>query len=252
MNTLLKHLLSWCLLVVVLTGISAKEKDPDTDTAYTSERLVISRISPHCYVHTSYKQTNDFGKVPCNGMIVIDQHEAIIFDTPTDDQGAEELIRWLNDTMKIQVLAVIPTHFHDDCLGGLNIFHKNNIPSFAHQATIDLAGKNNLPVPQNSFKDSMTFPVGDKKVTAVYFGEGHTTDNIIGYFAHEKILFGGCLIKALKAGKGYLGDANTAAWSGTVEKIKVAYPDVRMVVPGHGAWGNKKLLDYTARLFRKP
>lgn len=31
-------------------------------------------------------------------------------------------------------------------------------------------------------------------------------------------MFGGCLIKELDAGKGYLGDANVADWSSTVEK----------------------------------
>jgi metallo-beta-lactamase class B len=63
-------------------------------------------------------------------------------------------------------------------------------------------------------------------------------------------MFGGCLIKELGAGKGYLGDANVVAWSSTVEKVKKAYPNVKVVVPGHGAYGNIKLLDYTINLFK--
>jgi metallo-beta-lactamase class B len=47
-----------------------------------------------------------------------------------------------------------------------------------------------------------------------------------------------------------LGDANIAAWSATVEKIKAAYPDVKIVVPGHGQFGDSKLLDYTISLFK--
>ena len=65
------------------------------------------------------------------------------------------------------------------------------------------------------------------------------------------MLFGGCLIKELEAGKGYLGDANVAAWSGTVEAVKQAYPDVRVVVPGHGEPGDGKLLNYTIGLFKE-
>jgi len=34
----------------------------------------------------------------------------------------------------------------------------------------------------------------------------------VGYFPKENIIFGGCLIKAIDASKGYLGDANTADW----------------------------------------
>ena len=63
-------------------------------------------------------------------------------------------------------------------------------------------------------------------------------------------MFGGCLIKELNASKGYLGDANVADWSGTVEKVKKEYPNVKIIVPGHGAPGSKKLLDYTIKLFK--
>ena len=63
-------------------------------------------------------------------------------------------------------------------------------------------------------------------------------------------MFGGCLVKELKASKGYLGDANLTEWSNTVEKVKNAYPNVAIVVPGHGEYGNQKLLDYTINLFK--
>lgn len=62
-------------------------------------------------------------------------------------------------------------------------------------------------------------------------------------------MFGGCLIKELEASKGFLGDANVKEWSNTVEKVKMEYPNVKIVVPGHGEYGDKKLLDYTIKLF---
>jgi metallo-beta-lactamase class B len=37
-----------------------------------------------------------------------------------------------------------------------------------------------------------------------------------------------------------------------VEAVKQAYPEVRVIVPGHGEPGDGKLLDYTMRLFREP
>jgi metallo-beta-lactamase class B len=65
-------------------------------------------------------------------------------------------------------------------------------------------------------------------------------------------MFGGCLIKELGASKGFLGDANVPAWSETVSKIQASYPQVKHVVPGHGAAGNAKLLEYTRQLFLNP
>lgn len=70
------------------------------------------------------------------------------------------------------------------------------------------------------------------------------------YFPGKNILFGGCLLKEIDASKGYLGDANVAEWSNTVEKVKAAYPNVKIVIPGHGDYGDGKLLDYTIKLFK--
>ncbi len=221
-----------------------------TGEAHRSEQLTISRIGEHSLIHTSYHQTEDFGNVPCNGLIVHHSGQAVIFDTPTKDAAAEELIRWVKDSLKCTILAVVPTHFHVDCLGGLDAFHAQGIPSFGNARTIELASAAGTAAPQHAFQDSIRFTLGGEGVAVRFFGEGHTTDNVVGYFPADRVLFGGCLIKELDASKGYLGDANVDAWSGTVERVKQAFPDVKLVVPGHGAHGDARLLDYTIRLFR--
>ena len=88
-----------------------------------------------------------------------------------------------------------------------------------------------------------------KRYIAEYFGEGHTKDNIVGYFPADKTLFGGCLIKKVGAGNGNLEDANTDNWSKTVRKIKRKYHSAEIVIPGHGKSGGIELLDYTIQLF---
>ncbi|MGL4598796.1 MAG: subclass B1 metallo-beta-lactamase [Bacteroidia bacterium] len=217
---------------------------------YKSNDLIITQIAENSFVHTSYKQTNDFGNVPCNGLIVRSKNETIIFDTPTKDKSAAELIQWIKIALHGKINAIIPTHFHDDCLGGLNAFHKKNIPSYAYFKTIELAKENKMTVPQNVFSDSLILNVGDQTIRAKFFGEGHTKDNVVGYFPSENVMFGGCLIKEIDASKGYLGDANIAAWSTTVERVKKEHPNVKLVIPGHGDFGDQKLLDYTIGLFR--
>lgn len=214
------------------------------------KNIIITQISENAFMHTSFKQTNDFGNVPCNGLIVKNGNETIVFDTPTNNKSSEELIQWINKTLGAKINAIIPTHFHDDSLGGLQAFHNHTIPSYSYIKTAELARENNFVIPQNSFTEALTLKVGDKDVTAVFFGEGHTKDNIVGYFPSENILFGGCLLKELEASKGYLGDANVSAWSATVEKVKKKYPNVKIVVPGHGEYGDHTLIDYTINLFK--
>ena len=219
---------------------------------YKSGNLIITQVSENTFEHTTFLQTNDFGNVPCNGLIVKNDNEAVIFDTPSNDTGSYELIKWVKDSLHLKINAIIPTHFHNDCLGGLKAFHEQNIPSYAYAKTIELAKENNVDVPENSFSDSLVLKVGKEKIIAKFYGEGHTKDNVIGYFPSENIMFGGCLIKETGATKGFLGDANIAEWPATVEKVKQAYPNVKIIIPGHGEYGDKKLLDYTIGLFQTP
>jgi metallo-beta-lactamase class B len=237
-------------LFIVLACSSQKKEIFKPIVRYQTETLIITQVSENAFQHTSYKQTNEWGKVPCNGLIVRSEQDVLIFDTPTNDSTSEALIQWIDTALQCKIKAVIPTHFHDDCLGGLQTFHNENIPSYAYYKTITAAQEHHYTVPQHSFKDSMIFRVGAQDVWVKFFGEGHTRDNVVGYYPSEGVLFGGCLIKELNAGKGYLGDAHEAAWSSTVEKIKNQFSNVKVVVPGHGALGDQKLLDYTIHLFK--
>ncbi|MDR4892822.1 MULTISPECIES: CHM family subclass B1 metallo-beta-lactamase [unclassified Chryseobacterium] len=250
MKNTIKNLFFIFFSFFILSCGSQNKESFKAKKIYESNNLIITQISENSFIHTSFKQTNDFGNVPCNGLIVKDHQEAIVFDTPTDDKSSEELIQWIKGKLHAKIKAVIPTHFHDDSLGGLMAFHKNGIPSYSYVKTIELARENNFVIPENGFNDSVVLKVGDKDVMAKFFGEGHTKDNVVGYFPSENILFGGCLLKELEAGKGYLGDANVSAWSGTVEKVKKEYPHVKIVIPGHGESGDGKLLDYTIALFK--
>ena len=110
-------------------------------------------------------------------------------------------------------------------------------------ATLDITGP-------NGFTETIKLNVGGKFATATFLGEGHTKDNVVGYFPSENVLFGGCLIKEMQATKGFLGDANVKEWSATVRHVKQAFPSVKLVIPGHGQIGGQELLDYTINLFK--
>ena len=250
MKVNIKNLLIIVFSVTILNCYAQKSATFKPKEVYRSDDVVITQVSKNTFEHTSFKQTNDWGKVPCNGLIVRDGRETIIFDTPTNDNASEELIKWINETLKCKINAIIPTHFHDDSIGGLKAFEEKNIPSYAYFRTIDLAKENNYTVPKNSFSDSLILKVGNEIIISKFFGEGHTKDNVVGYFPSEDVLFGGCLIKEWDAGKGYLGDSNITKWPETVEKVKKEYPNVKTIIPGHGERGDKKLLDYTINLFK--
>lgn len=239
---------SLIITCVVVFGCGKINTTEDSKN-YMSETLRIEKLTDKVYRHISFLQTDDFGNVACNGAVFVYDKEAIVFDAPTTDGAALELINWIEDHLNASIVAVIPTHFHEDCLGGLGVFHERKIASYANNLTIELSRKNDSVEPRQGFERTLELMVGGKKVFAEFIGEGHTKDNIIGYFPDDKTVFGGCLIKELGAGKGYLGDANVAEWSGTVIALKQKHPDTEIVIPGHGQPGGKDLLDYTAKLF---
>jgi metallo-beta-lactamase class B len=218
---------------------------------YRSEKLIIKKIANATYQHISFLNSRDFGRVECNGMIVVDHHEALVFDSPVDDAASVELIRYLTDSMNLKLVGIVPTHFHEDCVGGMEAFNQHEIPGYASKRTVALLlrKERQFSRPWIAFEDSLTLKVGREAVHVSYPGPGHTNDNVVGYFPGDHVLFGGCLIKEVGASKGNLEDANTGAWSETVGSVKKQYPDIRVVIPGHGTAGGTALLDYTRSLF---
>jgi metallo-beta-lactamase class B len=235
-----------CILILAFTSLSPHKT---YQTIFETEHLKVVQISKSAFQHISYLQTENFGKVACNGLVISSQEECLILDTPTEKNAAMELIKWLEENKKLKIKAIIPTHFHEDCLGSLATFHEKKIPSFGSKKTIELAQKNKSAFPKNTFKNFLVIDFGNKKLELKYFGEGHTVDNIVAYCAADRILFGGCLIKEIGASKGFLGDANLKEWSNTVKKVRLTYPKLKTVVPGHGSVGDRGLLDYTIKLF---
>ncbi|MGL4346576.1 MAG: MBL fold metallo-hydrolase [Chitinophagaceae bacterium] len=168
----------------------------------------------------------------------------------TNDSLSAKLIHYIEHHLNSKIIAIIPTHFHKDCLGGLKKFHQMNIPSYAYLKTITIAKDKQIQIPQYSFDSILRLLVGKEEIYAQFVGEGHSEDNIIGYFPKEKILFGGCLVKELGVGKGNLEDANIDNWKSSILYLKKLYHSLTTVIPGHGQYGNSQLLDYTISLFQ--
>ncbi|WP_455170236.1 subclass B1 metallo-beta-lactamase [Aegicerativicinus sediminis] len=223
----------------------------DELVVYQSNNLIIQKLSDHVYEHVSFLNTSDYGKVGCNGMVVVNENEAVVFDTPTTDIGSNELIQFIKDSLKSTPKAIIPTHFHDDCLAGIEGFMEQDIPAYANNLTVhNLNAKNkSFSKPIEGLLTELELKVGDQSVYASFVGEGHTNDNIIGYYPQEEVIFGGCLLKSVDSGKGFLGDSNVEAWPNSIKHLRNSYPSAKIFIPGHGQYGGSELLDYTEQLF---
>lgn len=223
-------------------------------TIYKTPTLEIDSIAPGTYVHRTYFSTKEWGKVSCNGAVYVNKGEAVVFDTPTTDSVSVKLISWIRNHTHAAIKAIVVNHAHIDCLGGLAAFHQAGIPSYSSKQAQTFArnDKTNKPVvPQHGFDNILKLKIGRATIINYYPGEGHTRDNIVSYIPDVKVLFGGCIIKALGSGKGNVEEANVTAWPASVRNVKQMFPNAVIVIPGHGDYGNRSLLDYTIHLFEK-
>lgn len=240
----MKKLRNFLVVILAITITSACKNDQDS--GYQSETLTIKKLGEYTYMHTSYLPIEKWGKVPCNGMVVIENEEAVVVDTPVDNEVTTELLKWIE--MRAKIKGVIPTHFHEDCIGGIEVFKERKIPVYVYKRTEELLSNKNMIT--HEFGDFFELPLGKQKIVCQFFGEGHTKDNIVVYSPKDSVLFGGCLVKSLKASKGNLADVNIYQWSETVKDVKEYYKQAKLVIPGHGREGDLNLLTYTTNLFK--
>jgi metallo-beta-lactamase class B len=216
-----------------------------------SPDLSVVELAPGVWLHTSWADVPGFGRVPANGLVVVGEGEAAMVNTPWDDALTARLMDWMSSSLGVRTTTVIPTHSHDDNLGGLAEAHRRGARSIAMEATRDLAKAGGKPVPLQGFVGLTTVTIGGRTVSLRFPGGGHTRDNIVVWLPDAGVLFGGCLVKAVEAtGLGYTREAVLDEWPTTIRTVMDLYPEVRTVVPGHGSPGGAELLTHTLDLLR--
>lgn len=218
-------------------------------TIKLSEDLELIPLNDHTYIHKSFTNSEQFGRFSSNGLIYIQNGEALVADTPSDTLITNLLIDWMLE-QELQIKAVVVNHHHVDALGGLAAFHKLGVPSYGFTKTKLLADSLGFTSPTNTFETFGNIEMGKNSVFFYFFGEGHSIDNTVLWLPIDNILFGGCMIKSLGSGKGNLEDANIQEWSNTVMKVREHLPQIEVVIPGHGKHGGVELLDFTIKMFK--
>lgn len=209
---------------------------------------------------------------PANALLVrMGEKDFLLADTPYTNDAAKQLVEWMRGQFGEFNLTAVNTHFHRDNLGGNGYLLARKVPVYGSAMTVELLKKRGdamlqmvqspeqkkykegilrspLVPPDHTFdiRQGMRLKLGDEEAVVDYPGPGHSPDNVVVYFPKRKILFGGCLIKAMDAtGLGNLSDADVEKWPESVKFVLKKYPESRIVVPGHGAVGGMELVRHT-------
>lgn len=236
---------------IVLLGLYQTAARPDHKIKIDDDIQLI-QIKDSIFIHTSWFQTQNFGKVPANGLIIVKNGQAILVDTPWNNEMTKQLTKFIEDSLKVKLVKLIAGHYHADCIGGLEYLQNRGIESIANSRTVTKCKEDKLPVPSISFTDSLILNFNGLQLECRYFGGGHTVDNITVWIPEKRILFGGCLIKSADAvNLGNIEEADLDDWDLTVKKVMKKYDNIELVVPGHGHYGDSGLLSHTIELVEK-
>ncbi len=236
MNNKLKYFITGQIILILVNHTFGQE-------IQVSEDLVLYKLSEHCYEHTQKGN---------NGLVYINNGEAVIVSTPDSDINTQNLIDWVQNKQQAKIIAYVIDRWHPDAMQGLDIVKKNDIQSYAYELTRQIAKDKGLPVPDIGFNPKKEIKVGDEIVVCHFLGEAHTSDGIVVWIPNDKVLFGGNEIRNYNGWIGNIGDANLDKWSQTAKNIKREYGSAKVVVPGHGKYGGPELIDYTINLFDLP
>jgi beta-lactamase class D len=254
----------------------------DASTVYTqntgkpitlSQDLVLTEIEDDLFL-----VTHSF-PWPGNSLVVkVSPTDVVFVDTPYEDTATQLVIEWIRTTFGQVNIIEINTGFHSDNLGGNGYLLSQQIPVYGADLTVQLLKEraehtraqtlDMLKAPKHqrfyeayktqefhapdhvfSIHEGLQLSLGEEQIDVFFPGPSHSPDNLVVYFPKRQVLFGGCMIKSLASKNlGFTGDADLQEWPKSVQKVLERYPDARIVVPGHGKYGDKQLLHHTLAL----
>ena len=209
--------------------------------------LQIHELREGVYLHTSYQQVEGWGVVSANGLVVVENNNAFIVDTPWSENDTEALVKWIAAKQFI-LQGSISTHYHEDRTAGIKWLNEHAIATYATSLTNRFLQQQNKPLAQNVIQGDDAV-LAEGMINVFYPGGGHTLDNVVVWLPKFNMLFGGCFIRSLDSkGLGNIADAHIDQWAGSVERVVSRFNNVQIVVPGHGEVGSAELLTHTQTL----
>jgi metallo-beta-lactamase class B len=205
------------------------------------------------WVHVSEDETERWGTIPANGMLLVGEEESLLIDTGWNEPQAARIAEFARDQLEKPIRTVIVTHAHGDRMGGLRAIAAPEVVVYAHELTAGEVAKLALPLKKViGFEQSLDITIGGHPLELYYPGGGHTKDNITVWLPEAKILFGGCIVKSGRSTDlGNREDAVLAEWPMSLLRLLQRYPTVELVIPGHGPPGGSELLHHTLGLLEQ-
>ncbi|TDP00377.1 subclass B1 metallo-beta-lactamase [Flavobacterium sp. 245] len=210
--------------------------------------LQISHLTGDFYVYRTFHEYNGT-MISANAMYLVTDKGVVLFDAPWDETQFQPLLDTIKARHHKDVIMLFATHSHDDRAGGFEFYRKKGIKTYSIKLTDDILKKEKKSRAEFIIPNDKTFTIGQYTFEVYYPGKGHAPDNIVVWFAKEKVLYGACFIKSADAKDlGYLGDSDVKEWKKSIGNVKTKFKNPKYIIPGHEDWKNIESLNHTLKL----
>ncbi len=210
--------------------------------------LQISHLTGDFYVYRTFNEYKG-NKISANALYLVTDKGVVLFDAPWDKTQFQPLLDSIKAKHNKEVVMLFATHSHDDRAGGFDFYSKKGVKTYSIKLTDDILKKKKEGRAAFIIPNDTIFAVGQHKFEVYYPGKGHAPDNVVVWFAKEKVLYGGCFVKSADADDlGYLGDSNVKEWNISIGKVKTKFKNPKFIIPGHDDWKNMESLNHTLKL----
>lgn len=215
--------------------------------------IELRALTDTVWLHTSYYTYPGGTRFPSNGLLVREGEALTLIDTAWGELATVALLEVIEQQVGLPVTGAVITHSHGDRIAGADVLESRGIAVQAHPLTRRLAIRSGVAVPDGVLEgiERPGAAVRHGALEIYYPGAGHSADNIVVWLAEQRVLFGGCAVRAAaSATAGNTADADLDGWLSALANIAVRYGSAVQVIPGHGEPGGPELLEHTATLVR--
>ena len=175
--------------------------------------------------------------------VVLNTDAALLVVDTKFGKAADRLYRAVSAQAGNKPIIVVNTHSDLDHTGG-NLLYKN-ARIISGQVLEDYwisANKGKEGMPSVWVTDTLNLLLGDENVLLISMGQSHTWCDVVVYFPNRELLVTGDLV--FNGINTFFEEKKGSNGLKSIEALKKleAFPEVQMVVPGHGAPGGRELI----------
>jgi glyoxylase-like metal-dependent hydrolase (beta-lactamase superfamily II) len=199
--------------------------------------------------------------------VILGGRDVLVVDTRSTPAQAREIATELRELTHDPVSIVVDTHWHFDHTFGNSVFRPATIWGHVRAAAQlvregaamieevarevpEIAAdvrETVIDPPERTFDDRATIELGDRVVELSYHGRAHTDGDIAIVVPDAAVLFAGDLLE--EGAPPSFGDSFPLEWPAAVEQLLPLATGV--VVPGHGAVGERRFVEEQLAAFRR-